>query len=301
MTKHYGGQEKSRSTYSSYFEPLKGKIITVYRGGPESKTGYLVDIQSDYLVLAVDDRKRNEESQLIYYQLSHVKSITEDTKSNSSQTFAHLTKELKIHKGKTFADLLLTMKGKNIQINQGGPEKKVGQLIDVLGSSYFALMTKRDGAVYVNIEHVKSVSEYKKGDRSKHDSLLLEQPSYMKCQSFYELFHQLSHKWVSINGGGSEGIEGVLVESKKGNFTLVQDSKVLRLQPRHVKTISLGAKGSYKPNNVKSEEKENDYKQTEEKIEEKLEENLPKKATTEKQDEKKEKVILTKNFRWKAK
>src|SRR6478735_9557634 len=104
---YYGqnqGQDSNRTDkgYSSQFKPLKGRMVTVYRGGPESKTGYLLDVQSDYLILAVENdnnnnndennnegnsNKNNQSNQnnknnknnkqeytVVYYNLSHVKS-----------------------------------------------------------------------------------------------------------------------------------------------------------------------------------------------------------------------------------
>ena len=35
----------------SYFDFLIGKMVTIYRGGPESRTGKLLDAQYDYLTL----------------------------------------------------------------------------------------------------------------------------------------------------------------------------------------------------------------------------------------------------------
>jgi len=90
-----------------------------------------------------------------------------------------------------------------------------------------------------------------------------QEPTYMKSKTFNNLFTHLSHKWVSINGGGPEAVEGVLVQSRNGTFTLVQDNQVLRLQPRHVKTICVGAKGSFKQNNNQDDEQKEENTNTE--------------------------------------
>ncbi|MGG0591164.1 spore coat protein [Priestia megaterium] len=271
--------------YSSHFKPLTGRVVTVYRGGPESKTGYLVDVQSDYLILAVESNNNNngennnqnnqnnqnnnqQEYTLVYYHLAHVKSITEDTMSNSAQTFTGISAELELYRGKTFATTLSLMKTKYVQVNQGGPEKKAGQLLDVLGSfesAYIVLLTEDDGVIYINTEHVKSVSEYQNnnGDQtsqSANELFVSQEPEYMKSKSFNDLFAHLSHKWVSINNGGPEAVEGVLVQSRNGTFTLVQNNQVLRLQPRHVKTICVGAKGAFKQN----DNNQNNNEETEE-------------------------------------
>ncbi|MFS2172722.1 spore coat protein [Priestia megaterium] len=338
--------------YSSHFKPLKGRVVTVYRGGPESKTGYLVDVQSDYLILAVESNNNNnnnngennnqnsqnnqnnnqQEYTLVYYHLAHVKSITEDTMSNSAQTFTGISAELELYRGKTFATTLSLMKTKYVQVNQGGPEKKAGQLLDVLGSfesAYIVLLTEDDGVIYINTEHVKSVSEYQNnnGDQtsqSANELLVSQEPEYMKSKSFNDLFAHLSHKWVSINNGGPEAVEGVLVQSRNGTFTLVQNNQVLRLQPRHVKTICVGAKGAFKQNdnnqNNNEETEENGEteaaKSTEERTGRRTGERTGSRTsgrtgrrtggrtggrrTGSRSSTPAEKVIKTKNYRWKA-
>ena len=35
----------------SYFDLLIGNTVTIYRGGPESRSGKLLDVQSDYMTL----------------------------------------------------------------------------------------------------------------------------------------------------------------------------------------------------------------------------------------------------------
>ncbi|MBU8586665.1 MULTISPECIES: spore coat protein [Priestia] len=293
---HSKNANRTDKGYSSQFKPLKGRMVTVYRGGPESKTGYLLDVQSDYLILAVENDNNNnndennnegnsnqnnqnnqsnqnnqnnqQEYTVVYYHLSHVKSITEDAMSNSAQTFTGFDNDgtLELYRGKTFASTLSLLKSKYVQINQGGPEKKAGQLLDVLGSSesaYLVLLSEDDGIVYINVEHVKSISEYQNNNNNNNNNNNIQmnnqfatnqEPTYMKSKNFNNLFTHLSHKWVSINGGGPEAVEGVLVQSRNGTFTLVQDNQVLRLQPRHVKTICVGAKGSFKQNNNQDDE-----------------------------------------------
>ncbi|BFI98889.1 spore coat protein [Priestia sp. Y58] len=345
--------------YSSHFKPLTGRVVTVYRGGPESKTGYLVDVQSDYLILAVESNNNNngennnqnnqknqnnqnnqnnnqQEYTLVYYNLAHVKSITEDTMSNSAQTFTGFNEELELYRGKTFATTLSLMKTKYVQVNQGGPEKKAGQLLDVLGSfesAYIVLLTEDDGVIYINTEHVKSVSEYQnnngdQANQSANELLVSQEPEYMKSKSFNDLFAHLSHKWVSINNGGPEAVEGVLVQSRNGTFTLVQNNQVLRLQPRHVKTICVGAKGAFKQNdnnqNNNEETEENGETEAAKSTEERTGERTGSRTggrtgrrtggrtgdrsrgrrtggrTGSRSSTPAEKVIKTKNYRWKA-
>ena len=47
---------KRHRSDDNFLHAMEGKVITVYRGGPESKTGRLADIQSDYIALQVDNK-----------------------------------------------------------------------------------------------------------------------------------------------------------------------------------------------------------------------------------------------------
>lgn len=47
------------------------------RGGPESKSGLLLEVKTDYLTLYLF-----ESNNVVYYQLKHIKSITENSKTN---------------------------------------------------------------------------------------------------------------------------------------------------------------------------------------------------------------------------
>ena len=53
--------QNSTDSYHAFLESLKGKVVTIYRGGPESKTGRLLDVQSDYITLCAQDNDDNSE------------------------------------------------------------------------------------------------------------------------------------------------------------------------------------------------------------------------------------------------
>ncbi|MFC3884193.1 spore coat protein [Bacillus songklensis] len=314
MSTYDVNKQTRSSAYHSFFTPLVGKVVTVYRGGPESKTGILLDVNSDYLTLAAQDNNNNNNNKnnnnnnnknnnnnnnqdnqqqqytIVYYNLRHVKSVTEDSMSNSTQNYVQNSMNSGIIplfvKDKSFAGVMSKLKNKAVQINQGGPEKKQGTLLDVLGSQYIVLMTEDDGVVYFNIQHIKSICESNQGSNNgnqafnngnqafnngyqafnndMNDNMMLNQtPEYMKAKSFSQLFRNLSHKWVSVNTGGPEAVEGILVETKPDSFTLVQNQEVLRLQPFHVKSICLGPKGALKQNqqNDQQDDQQDDQQQ----------------------------------------
>ncbi|MBU8709509.1 spore coat protein CotH [Bacillus subtilis] len=237
-TKYHSNDEIS---YYNFLHSMKDKIVTVYRGGPESKKGKLAAVKSDYIALQA-------EKKIIYYQLDHVKSITEDT-NNSNTTIE--TEEMP--DADDFHSLIGQLMNQSVQFNQGGPESKKGRLV-WLGDDYAALNTNEDGVVYFNIHHIKSISKH------EHD-LKIEghTPSgVLEADDLSEVFKSLTHKWVSINRGGPEAIEGILVDNADGHYTIVKNQEVLRIYPFHIKSISLGPKGSYKKEDQKNEQSQED-------------------------------------------
>ncbi|MGN7374432.1 spore coat protein CotH [Bacillus halotolerans] len=239
-------------SYYHFLHSMQDKIVTVYRGGPESKKGKLVAVKSDYIALQT-------EKKTIYYQLDHVKSITEDT-NNSTTTI----ETAEMADADDFHSLIGQLMNQSVQLNQGGPESKKGSLV-WLGDDYAALNTSEDGVVYFNIHHIKSIS--------KHESALNKEghtPSVLEADNLNEVFKSLTHKWVSINRGGPEAIEGILVDNADGHYTLVKNQEVLRIYPFHIKSISLGPKGSnnQKKEHDDKEESKNDIDQKQKQEEE---------------------------------
>ncbi|WIL34928.1 spore coat protein CotH [Bacillus stercoris] len=228
-------------SYYNFLHSMKDKIVTVYRGGPESKKGKLAAVKSDYIALQA-------EKKIIYYQLDHVKSITEDT-NNSTTTIE--TEEMP--DADDFHSLIGQLMNQSVQFNQGGPESKKGRLV-WLGDDYAALHTNEDGVVYFNIHHIKSISKH------EPDLKIEEQTpaGVLEADELSEVFKSLTHKWVSINRGGPEAIEGILVDNADGHYTLVKNQEVLRIYPFHIKSISLGPKGSHKKEDQKNEQSQED-------------------------------------------
>ena len=72
------------------------------------------------------------------------------------------------------------------------------------------------------------------------------------ADDFHGIFKRLIHKWVSINRGGPEAVEGILVDNSDYHYTLVKDKEVLRIYPFHIKSISEGAKGAAKKRRIKT-------------------------------------------------
>lgn len=262
----------------SFLESLKGKTVTIYRGGPESKTGRLLDIKGDFIAFAaqnnnnqnnsneenisdsVNGTAENENTSVIYYNTRHIKSISEDTKSNSIPTLNSLQESPEYINADNFLGLVGQLKDEYIQINQGGPEAKRGILLGASGD-HAVMYTEDDGNVYYNLQHVKSISKYQNQSNDEEDETAIQEtpvyPEYVSASSFHDVFKHMSHKWVSINRGGPESMEGVLVENAGGHYTLVNNEEILRIYPYHIKSISCGPKGSLQQNNQSNEQQDN--------------------------------------------
>ncbi|MGX1982869.1 spore coat protein B [Thermolongibacillus altinsuensis] len=262
--------ELNTSNYHEFLAPLIGKNVTVYRGGPESKTGRLIDVQSDYLTLLVENQ---QEVSVIYYCLYHVQSISENAKINSIQRRKSSGNEIQgnVVQSLHFHGLLEELVNSYIKVNQGGPEAKQGKIVDIT-DDYIVLLTEDDGVVFYNIHHIKSIgvqisnevegSEVE-GDVANKENELHEAEkitevdeivSYVHAQNFRYLFNELTNTWVSINRGGPEAIEGILVPGAGDYYTLVNSDEVIRLNPNHIKSISCGPKGVFKQSEKQSNE-----------------------------------------------
>ncbi|MGJ7921602.1 spore coat protein [Neobacillus sp. LXY-4] len=268
-------------SYHAFLESLKGKTVTIYRGGPESKTGLLLDVKSDYVTLYSQNnnnnnnqnnqqnnqQNNNNQNSVIYYQAKHVKSISEDSITNSTQTTQVNQENVEFLKAEDFVGLIKNLLKETIQINQGGPESKYGTLLGV-SNDFIAIYTEDDGIVYFNVNHVKSVSKYQDNNNNQNSqqnnqnvqNIVTQQvyPEIIEAKDFQNVFQHLAHKWVSINRGGPEAMEGVLVENVGGHYTLVSNQEVLRIHPYHIKSISSGPKGSLSENNQSDDNNENE-------------------------------------------
>lgn len=135
-------------------------------------------------------------------------------------------------------ELLLTLVGKAIKVDRGGPESRVGMLLAV-ESDYLVLYTKDDGIVYYKLQHIKSVTVDSKG------LLNVEVPEDIEFEQgtdFKSVISKFSHRWVKVNRGGPEALEGILNEVEDDFVTVFSKHDVVHLVMFHIRNISFGAK-----------------------------------------------------------
>ncbi|WP_205688839.1 hypothetical protein [Bacillus sp. BHET2] len=187
-------------------------------------------------------------------------------------------------------ELMTSLVGKVLKVNRGGPESRMGKLL-YGGDDHFALLTEKDGVVYYNSAHVKSISQNSKSGMP--DNASEEVLEFMKEDTLGALLTSLQYQWVKINRGGPEKLEGVLDNSNEDYITLVLNEEVIRLATFHVKSISYVANEKKEGSSDQKEDskKEDNSKQKEESKKEstsneKTKEQSSKKSSTKKANKK---------------
>ncbi|SMQ78654.1 spore coat protein B [Bacillus sp. OV166] len=131
--------------------------------------------------------------------------------------------------------------GKVIRVDRGGPESRIGKLLDA-SEDHLCLLTKEDGILYYNTKHIKSFTDKIKGEMEFN----IEVPKdlkFNKADNFQDLLDSLKLKWVQINRGGPERLEGVISDVSKNFVSLIHNEECVRLSKFHIKNISHGVKG----------------------------------------------------------
>lgn len=147
-------------------------------------------------------------------------------------------------------EMLTSLLNKVIKVDRGGPESKVGLLLAV-GTDFLALLTKEDGVVYYQLQHIKSITvNTRKG--LKFDLEVPDNFEFVTGTDFLTVLQNLQHEWVKINRGGPESFEGVLEEVWPTFVTVIKHEEIVRLSIFHLRSISYGLK--VEP--VKEEERE---------------------------------------------
>ncbi|WIV18387.1 hypothetical protein QPK24_18625 [Paenibacillus polygoni] len=150
-------------------------------------------------------------------------------------------------KGQSMRGLL----GKVVKINRGGPESFEGTLVKV--SSDYMVIRSKEGFIYVNEAHVKSVTEAGHSHREKGPKQKL-----IHSNDFQGVLKSLRLKRVQINQGGPEKLEGVLVSVSHNRLIIIlKNNEIVRVFIHHVKTISVHVHGH---NNENQENKDNQSK-----------------------------------------
>lgn len=173
---------------------------------------------------------------------------------------------LKLSSDKSYSEtpeFIESLVGKHVKINRGGPESFEGKLLAVK-KDYLVISTK-NGVAYISESHVKSFTRMS-GNKSGHWT-----PDYVDAPNFKDVVRALKHKFVQINWGGPEKVEGFLAEVDHNSVLLIKDKEAIQIQLFHIKTIGLdhnnrsgsksrGSKSGGKSGGNKSGGKSGDHK-----------------------------------------
>jgi spore coat protein B len=235
----------------SFLESMVGKTLRIYKGGPEAKDGRLLSVADDYLMLDTP------EGDILYYSLEHIKTICRDL-GKPSLPLKHRRELFEEYlENSDLKEVLQSFKYGIIQVDRGGPESRIGKLLDV-GDDFIALQTKEDGTLYYQIRHIKSIGdaseECEKGDFE-------EKPSYEHVKNFHAVLKEMLHCWVRVNRGGPESLEGVLTEVDDDYITVVHNKEVYRVLVFHIRNISEVDKSKENSDGENKNEGSNENKQ----------------------------------------
>ncbi|MEH7373850.1 hypothetical protein, partial [Neobacillus drentensis] len=127
-----------------------------------------------------------------------------------------------------------------IKVDRGGPESRIGMLMDA-SEDYLCLLTEDDGLVYHKTQHIKSFTDNLK-EQFKFDVDVPKDFEFKKAKNFKDLLKSLVYRWVNINRGSTETVEGVLCEVKNDLVHLVNNGEIIRIAMSHIKNVSYGVK-----------------------------------------------------------
>ena len=137
-------------------------------------------------------------------------------------------------------DMMKSMVGKIIKIDRGGPESRIGKLMDVY-DDHLVVLTEDDGVVYYCTHHIKSVTENAK-EQLEFNIEVPEGFEFKTAENFNGMLGSLMYQWVKINRGGPEKLEGVLGEVTNDYVAIINKEEIVRLSLFHIRNISYGLK-----------------------------------------------------------
>ncbi|MCG7384419.1 hypothetical protein [Paenibacillus sp. ACRRY] len=141
--------------------------------------------------------------------------------------------------------------GREIKINRGGPDSVTGTLMDVRWD--YMAMSCKEGIVYVNETHVKSITDTGRSGGNRTAALGNPIPS----NTFLGVMQALRFRRVQINRGGPEKVEGILADANQNQLILaLKNQEIVRIPLQHVKSVSI-VRGSNNNNNNNSNNSNN--------------------------------------------
>ena len=136
--------------------------------------------------------------------------------------------------------MIASLVDKVVKVDRGGPESRVGRLL-AAEKDYFTLLHDDEGIIYYNTQHIKSVT-YNSKSQLDFDYELPKSFKYVQAPDFKGILQKLTLRWVKINRGGPETLEGVMDVVTDNFVTIVANEEIIRVSLFHIRNISYGIK-----------------------------------------------------------
>ena len=137
-------------------------------------------------------------------------------------------------------EMITSLVDKVIKVDRGGPESRIGRLL-AAEKDYFTLLHDDEGIIYYNTQHIKSVT-YNSKSQLDFDYDLPRNFKYVHAPDFKGILQKLTLRWVKINRGGPETLEGVMDVVTDNFVTIVSNEEIIRVSLFHIRNISYGVK-----------------------------------------------------------
>ncbi|MEK7018396.1 spore coat protein [Bacillus sp. FSL R9-9410] len=133
-------------------------------------------------------------------------------------------------------DFLKDLIGSYVRVNRGGPESQRGIIVAVY-ADYFVLENEKGEYHYYQLRHLKSITKNTK-DCGAADYGWAEDDS---AEDFEALLQSFKYRWVKINRGGPEKVEGILQDVSCDYVTLIIKEEVVLIALPHIKSVNYNA------------------------------------------------------------
>jgi spore coat protein B len=152
--------------------------------------------------------------------------------------------------------------GKSVKLDRGGPESRHGIVLAV-GDDYLVLLHEKEGVLYYSTQHIKSITvNSKDAPMTAAEDTAAAPVNFINPKSFAEVMNSHARRWVQINRGGPESIQGVMTESTPDYTTMVVNHELITMMNYHIRSMGITLKND---ENKKEEENKNDANKNENK------------------------------------
>lgn len=225
---------------SKHWKVYVGENVILNEGGHSTDRGRLLDIGSNFLVLAV------ENEHVCYHQMHHVSDVSIESYKGqgadiqeSVDTGKSTLKIPQYYHSLNFRSLLRLHIGKEVLFNQGEDHPVKGIILDVTRN--FVILKAKKDVLYFNIYFIKNIIEIENPDKDGEQRYSSSnEKSYIYAHSYERLFQLLEGFKVSIQNRNLEEAEGI-IHQMNGRYILEGKAGSTLINTEQVRSVTLKA------------------------------------------------------------